>query len=442
MSRRWRAPAACLVASIALVPVPAALAYDPTAWLVWGRELVRFELDTTGGPSWKPLPVAVTSALAPLGDLADDVWLVLVRALALFGFVLAYRLAARFGGPVAGAVAAAALVLTPDGGPRVVRLVAEGHAEPVGATLVLWAIERHLDGRRDHAVLLGVAFALLRPEGWPFLGVYAIWLWRTDPSSRRLLALALPLVPVLWFGGDWIGSGSPLHGADAAQVLSDEADRTAVALERAWEVVIVPVWLGAVAAIVTARRRGERVLLVLGAGALAWSAIVVVMAAGLGYAALSRFFLPAAAVLCVLAGIGAARAASERAAIAVTAVAVTMPFALTRVVGLDDLTTEIRHRHDLERGLEQVLDRVGRDVARSCGQIAIEPSELPAVALAHDLDIPLGDAETTLRRRPGVYVALAGGRQDRRLADRDGAERLAASDQWVAYAVGCPTSST
>ena len=94
--KTWRAPLACLVASIALLPVPAALAYDPTAWLVWGRELVRFELDTTGGPSWKPLPVLVTTVLAPLGDLADEAWLVVVRAVALFGLVVAFRLATRF----------------------------------------------------------------------------------------------------------------------------------------------------------------------------------------------------------------------------------------------------------------------------------------------------------------------------------------------------------
>ncbi|MPZ64104.1 MAG: hypothetical protein GEU83_00775 [Pseudonocardiaceae bacterium] len=47
---------------------------------------------------------------------------------------------------------------------------------------------------------------------------------------------------------------------------------------------------------------------VLGAGALLWAAVVALMAVGFGYAALSRFLAPAAAVLCVLAGIAVGRA--------------------------------------------------------------------------------------------------------------------------------------
>ena len=30
-----------------------------------------------------------------------------------------------------------------------------GNSEPLMAALVLWAFERHLDGRRDHALYLG-----------------------------------------------------------------------------------------------------------------------------------------------------------------------------------------------------------------------------------------------------------------------------------------------
>jgi hypothetical protein len=429
---------ACAAVAIATLPLPAAMAYDPTAWLVWGRELLHGELDTTGGPSWKPLPVVVTTVLAPLGDLADDVWLVVARTSALFALVLAYRLASRYAGPVAGAVAAAALVLTPDGGPRLLRLFAEGHAEPMGVTLCLWAIERHLDGRRDHAVLLGVAFALLRPECWPFLAVYAGWLWLRDPALRRLLVVVLPIIPLLWFGGDWLGSGSPVHGAAGAQVSAGDGGRAALALERAWEVVIVPVWAAAAFGAVTAWRRRERELLVIGAGALAWSAIVVAMSIGLGYAALSRFYLPAAAVLCVLAGIGAARLVDGRPVVAVAALVVTLPFAAPRLAAFPSLVDEFRVRHDLDRGLDVVLDRIDdSDVLRACGRIAIEPSELPTVALAHKLDVALADARTSLARQPGVYFALVGGRQDTRLGRRDDARPLARSAQWAAYAVQC-----
>ena len=59
----------------------------------------------------------------------------------------------------------------------------------------------------------------------------------------------------------------------------------------------------------SARRGGEPELVVIGAGAIAWVAIVAVLAAA-GYAGLPRFAAPAAAIACVLGavGIGARRA--------------------------------------------------------------------------------------------------------------------------------------
>ena len=56
--------------------LPSQPSYDPLAWLIWGRELAHFQLDTAGGPSWKPLPVFVTALFAPFGkvDLALQVF--------------------------------------------------------------------------------------------------------------------------------------------------------------------------------------------------------------------------------------------------------------------------------------------------------------------------------------------------------------------------------
>jgi hypothetical protein len=65
--------------------------YDPWAWLVWGRELAQLELDTSGGPSWKPLPVALLALASPLGGLAVSLWMVVARG----GALLAPALAAR-----------------------------------------------------------------------------------------------------------------------------------------------------------------------------------------------------------------------------------------------------------------------------------------------------------------------------------------------------------
>ncbi|CAA9488976.1 MAG: hypothetical protein AVDCRST_MAG30-1224, partial [uncultured Solirubrobacteraceae bacterium] len=83
-----RAPvliAACLAAAALSLLAPWALAFDPYAWLVWGREIAGGTLDTSAGPSWKPLPVLVTTPLSLAGGAAPEAWLVVARAGALLG---------------------------------------------------------------------------------------------------------------------------------------------------------------------------------------------------------------------------------------------------------------------------------------------------------------------------------------------------------------------
>ena len=115
--------AACAALAGLSLLLPSEASYDQWAWLVWGREALALELDTTGGPSWKPLPVAFTAVVAPLDALGSAVppalWMVVARAGALLALVFAFRLARRLTGPglpgiAAGAVAALALALTPD----------------------------------------------------------------------------------------------------------------------------------------------------------------------------------------------------------------------------------------------------------------------------------------------------------------------------------------
>ncbi|MGH9210458.1 MAG: hypothetical protein ACRD2C_07210 [Acidimicrobiales bacterium] len=437
----------CLAVAVVSLVLPATLAFDPWAWLVWGREVAHLDLDTTGGPSWKPLPVVVTTVLSVSGGLAPTLWLVVARTLGLLGLVFAYRLAARFSGRVGGIVAAALLLLTPDGGPRFLRLLAEGHSAPVEAALCLWAIERHLDGRRAHALLLGTAVALLRPEIWPFLVVYAAWLWRQDAVHRRLVAVLLAAVPLLWFGGDLWGSGDAWHGADAAQVVSgDVVDRTGLALRRVANVVVLPAWAMAVVALVSARRRGEATPLALAGGAVAWLALVAAMSVGLGYAALSRFLLPAAALLCVLAGVGVVRALAavppDRVGriLAAGLVALGVVAVLPRVVALETLAGDVRTRARLESDLERVVDQVGGpDAVLACGGIAVDRSDVPRMALAWRLDVPLSHVPPRLGDGPGVVFARVGSRRDVLLSGEPSSEvaTLARSAEWVAYAVGC-----
>ena len=159
----WKPIAACLALGGVSLLLPSEPSYDPLAWLIWGRELAHFQLDTNGGPSWKPLPVVLTTLIAPLDEvdhgLPPALWMVVARAGALLALVMAFRLARRLGGTgAAGVVAAVALFLTPDW----LQFTAHGSEAPLAVALMLWAIERHLDERPGHALALGTLACLLR----------------------------------------------------------------------------------------------------------------------------------------------------------------------------------------------------------------------------------------------------------------------------------------
>src|SRR4051812_10477550 len=198
---RYALPACALGALLSLVVLPSAPLHDQWAWIVWGRELVHFSLDASAGPAWKPLPVLINAVLSLFGSAAPSLWLAVARFGGLLSLVLGFRLAARFAGWPAGVVAVIALLSA------WLRNVSLGISEGLLVAFLLWAIERHLDGRRTQALLLGFAAALIRPEVWPFLGLYALFLWIREPRLRVLSAVLLVLIPVLWFGPDALVAG-------------------------------------------------------------------------------------------------------------------------------------------------------------------------------------------------------------------------------------------
>src|SRR3954453_2567779 len=124
MARRRRMPhtltiaaAICLALAAASLALPSGLSYDQYAWLIWGRDLAPLGLSVDGpGTSWKPLPAMIDALLTPLGRSAPYGWLVIARAGALFAVWMAarvaWRLAPRGMGALAGAIAAASLLLT------------------------------------------------------------------------------------------------------------------------------------------------------------------------------------------------------------------------------------------------------------------------------------------------------------------------------------------
>jgi hypothetical protein len=164
-----------LVSALTLL-AGAAPTYDPWAWIIWGREVAGLDLDTVDGPSWKPLPVVLTTVFSVFGEAAPELWVWVARAGALAALPLAFLLAARLAGRWAGVAAVAALVVARwwlfNG--------AMGNSEGLLVALALGAVLLHADGRRGWAFALAVGVGLLRPEAWPFLGLYGLWLLRDD----------------------------------------------------------------------------------------------------------------------------------------------------------------------------------------------------------------------------------------------------------------------
>ena len=381
---------------------PSEPTYDPWAWIIWSREVVDGSLQTTAGPSWKPLPVLLTAPFALLGDdVAPSAWLVIARAGGLLALVLAYRLGARLAGRAAGLLSAAFLLLADE----FVRNFARGNSEGLLLALVLFGIERHLDGRRAQAFVLGFGAALLRPEVWPFLGLYGLWLAWREPGRRLLVAACFAALVVLWLGPEWWGSGNPFRASDRARQPNPDSSAFAEfpfldVFRRSWYVLMPPALVGAAIGLAVAWRRRDPLRLAFGAGAAVLMLMVAVMTEA-GYAGNLRYVALPAALLCALAGAGwtdlagAARARfGPRGAVLATALAV----AGAGLFVLDDARDfgeDMRLVRD-EAVLYGELDRAiaaagGAAKVRACG--AVFTGRFDTMPLAWRLRMPMREVE-------------------------------------------------
>src|SRR4051812_21940555 len=67
----------CVLLAVLSLALPGEPTYDPTSWIIWGREIAEGTLSTTRGPSWKPLPILFTTPFSLFGDgAAPELWLV------------------------------------------------------------------------------------------------------------------------------------------------------------------------------------------------------------------------------------------------------------------------------------------------------------------------------------------------------------------------------
>ena len=372
--------------------IPAAPGYDAWAWLIWGRELWDGVLSTAEGPAWKPLPVAVTALLAPFGDGAPALWLVVARTGAIaavaLSFVVGHRLAAvgsdphgsaRGSDPMAvgaGLAAAGAVLLT--GG--FVRHAAVGDAEPLLVALALGAFHRALAGRHRQALALAVLAGLVRPEVWPFLGLYGLWLARHHPALRPALAALALAIPALWFVPEWLSSGELLRSTERARIPNPGQPATAdlpalETLSRSLSVLFVP------AAALALFTKGPARLAA--AGGAAWILLVAAMSQA-GFSGEERYVLPGAAILAAAGATTLARI-DRRALVAAAAVLLGLA-ALPRLDAIADLEPRLAHQHELAETLDDAIQRAGgRDAILACGTPAV--GRYRGTLLAYHLDI-------------------------------------------------------
>jgi hypothetical protein len=385
----------CLLVAAASLLTVSAPTYDPWAWIIWGREVMHLDLVTSEGPSWKPLPVLFTAPFSLFGDdAAPALWLVVARAGGVLAFAMAFRLGERLAGTLAGAIAALSLVAADD----FIRDFARGNSEGLLVALVLWAIERHLDGRRTHAFLLGFGAALLRPELWPLWGLYGLWLIYQDGWSRRQLAVVAGVglvCLVLWFVPEYLGSGDWLRAAERARdpnpgSAAFASSPFAEVFRRSAAVLSVPVYVGAVIGTLFAWLSRDRTRLSLAAISTVLMVVVAAMTQG-GFAGNLRYVALPASLLCVLAGAGwvdLVRLARRRLGL-VNAIAVGaalaigwIPFASTDVNDLKADRELTRKEADFYGpNLKVVIAKAGgEDRIKSCGRVFAGPFQVPAVA--------------------------------------------------------------
>jgi hypothetical protein len=375
----WWPVLACFALAAVSLLEPSAPTYDPWAWIIWGREVMHLDLDTVSGPSWKPLPVMLTAPFSLLGDeAAPSLWLVVARAGSLGALIVTFRLGARLGGIAAGLVAALLLLASP----WLVRNALLGNSEGLLILFVLWSVERHIAGRYGQAFALGIAAGLLRPEAWPFLALYALWLLWQDRRRLPWVAGGLALLPLLWLLPELWGSGDLWRASERANTPNPNsaafADRPGLAVLGNWLLLLTPpAWIGLAAAIVLAVRERTRRIGPAGGIALlavAWLVLVAVMTEA-GYSGNQRYLLAPTALLYVVGAAGLARLAGARfvdgpgriaaAALAVLAIGGSVIWAADRFpFMLRDVRFQARVAHNLDVA---IAEAGGRDALLRCG---------------------------------------------------------------------------
>jgi hypothetical protein len=408
----------CLALAALTLLVPSAPTTDPWGWIVWGRELAHFKLNTDihGTPSWKPLPVLVTAPLSLLGTAAPTLWVWLSRAAALLGLVMGFRVAARLVGNRgaaarwgAGALAVFGLFLSSGW----VRAFSHAYTEPLAIALLLGAIDRHLAGRPRQALILGALVCGTRPEAFPLVALYGALLWRRKEAGLGLVAATLVAVPASWLIPDWIGSGDPFHGSTVAH---DLLTTTPQDLWAAVRIAPIPLAVAAILAAVHAAKIRDWTFVALALSAGVWAGLLRLMIA-LGYPPSDRFFFLPAVIVCVLGAAGLVRLALAPRVRLLTAALTVAVLGLAawsfggRLQGAVDGARDAAARARTESELSRAITLAGGAGVSSCGVATLpNPFRWLRGVIAWRLGLPLGEIYgLTAEGAPRTTVGLIRG---------------------------------
>jgi len=372
------------------------------------------------------IPFGAFSGIAP------DLWLIVARAGTIVSLVLAFVLAGRFVeatwgeadaprrgwvATVAGLVGATTVLLQVG----YIRYAAMGDSEGLCNAVAFAAILWHINGNRKGALLFATAAGLLRPEVWPFLGVYGLWLWFTEPQLRRWLIGCAVSLPVFWFVPEYIGSGDFFRAASRAKKPNEYspafAENPFLETIRQGEpiipVVLHPIVLLSLPFLAWSAWRRRWLPVALFAGAGGWILLVAAMTQG-GFAGNPRYMMLGTSILSILGGygVGSLMVVVRKAAALVNprlVVVASLLFTLAIPVAAwsKGLGERLKQYQNLNRVLHQEAKRRtdlpnaidiagGRSRVLECGDISTERFQVPLIAWylnVHTLQVaaPLGD---------------------------------------------------